>query len=177
MADYEEKAIYTNDLFRTHAVTWKRYIDDIFCIWNGPLNTLEAFFLFLKTSWPGLDFTMTYSLEQVNFLDTLVLKTDGGKLVTDLCTKPTARNSLLHYQSFHPTRMKDSIPKCQFKRVNRIVSKQDLLPQCLEEMRSKFVERGYPPHVLDTSGLDDSSHSKTSAKDLIPSVHNYHPLT
>ncbi|CAJ0924715.1 unnamed protein product [Ranitomeya imitator] len=122
MADYEKTAIYTNDLFQTHARVWKRYIDDIFCIWDGPEETLKTFFLFLKSSWPGLDFTMSYNLKEINFLDTLVCKNEEGELSTDLFTKPTDRNSLLHYHSFHPTRMKNSIPKSQFKRVQRIVS-------------------------------------------------------
>ncbi|CAJ0962677.1 unnamed protein product [Ranitomeya imitator] len=87
LADYENSTIYINDLFCTHAIVWKRYIDDIFCIWNGPQETLETFFEFLKTSWPGLDFTMTYDPNKVNFLDTIVIKNDQGEL----------------YRSFHKT--------------------------------------------------------------------------
>ncbi|CAJ0935926.1 unnamed protein product, partial [Ranitomeya imitator] len=121
MANYEESTIYINDIFRTHALS----------------------------SWPGLDFTMTHNLTQVNFLDTIILKNDQEVLSTDLFTKPTDRKSLLHYQSFHSTKMKNSIPKSQFKRVHRIVSDATLQKQRLEEMRSKFMERGYPPHILD----------------------------
>ncbi|CAJ0968597.1 unnamed protein product [Ranitomeya imitator] len=175
MADYEESAIYTNCLFKTHALMWKRYIDDIFCIWDGPDETLKTFFLFLKTSWPGLDFTITYNQKEVNFLDTLVCKNDQGELSTDLFTKPTDRNSLLHYHSFHPTRMKNAIPKSQFKRVHRIVSDKTRQTQRLDEMRSKFLERGYPPQTLNTS--ETISTTRTSSKDRIPFVHDYHPLS
>ncbi|CAJ0945056.1 unnamed protein product, partial [Ranitomeya imitator] len=175
MADYEESAIYTNCLFKTHALMWKRYIDDIFCIWDGPEETLKTFFLFLKTSWPGLDFTITYNQKEVNFLDTLVCKNDQGELSTDLFTKPTDRNSLLHYHSFHPTRMKNAIPKSQFKRVHRIVSDKTRQTQRLDEMRSKFLERGYPPQTLNTS--ETISTTRTSSKDRIPFVHDYHPLS
>ncbi|CAJ0934784.1 unnamed protein product [Ranitomeya imitator] len=175
MAEYEESAIYTNCLFKTHAVMWKRYIDDIFCIWDGPEETLKTFFLFLKTSWPGLDFTITYNQKEVNFLDTLVCKNDQGELSTDLFTKPTDRNSLLHYHSFHPTRMKNAIPKSQFKRVHRIVSDKTRQTQRLDEMRSKFLERGYPPQTLNTS--ETISTTRTSSKDRIPFVHDYHPLS
>ncbi|CAJ0916819.1 unnamed protein product [Ranitomeya imitator] len=175
MADYEKTAIYTNDLFQTHARVWKRYIDDIFCIWDGPEETLKTFFLFLKLSWPGLDFTMSYNLKEINFLDTLVCKNEEGKLSTDLFTKPTDWNSLLHYHSFHPTRMKNSIPKSQFKTVHRIVSDKTRQTQRLDEMRSKFLERGYPPQILNTS--ETTSSTRTKSKDRIPFVHDYHPLS
>ncbi|CAJ0922469.1 unnamed protein product [Ranitomeya imitator] len=122
MAHYEDTLIYTNELFLNHVLTWKRYIDDVFCIWKGDLDSLQTFFLFLKTAWPGLDFTMTQDSHQISFLDTLVNKDTNGNLSTDLYSKPTDRNSLLHFDSFHPPNMKKSIPKSQLNRVTRIVS-------------------------------------------------------
>ncbi|CAJ0940040.1 unnamed protein product [Ranitomeya imitator] len=81
MAHYEDTLIYTNSLFRQHVLTWKRYIDDIFCIWKGDLDSLQIFFQFLKNAWPGLDFTMSHDPHQISFLDTLVKKdTDGHTL-------------------------------------------------------------------------------------------------
>ncbi|CAJ0948079.1 unnamed protein product [Ranitomeya imitator] len=84
MAHFEDTLIYAHNLFRTHSVLWKRFIDDIFCIWKGDFASLETFFHFLKTSWPGLDFTMTHHSNQISFLDTLVMKDDHGNLSTDL---------------------------------------------------------------------------------------------
>ncbi|CAJ0917692.1 unnamed protein product [Ranitomeya imitator] len=147
MAHYEDTSIYTQDLFRSHALTWKRYIDDVFCVWGGDLRTLQAFFQVLRTSWPGLDFTMTYDTHQISFLDTLVIKDDNGNLSTDLYSKPTDRNSLLHYSSFHPKNMIKSIPKSQLNRVSKIVSDPATKDLRTTEMRSKFRERGYPPRM------------------------------
>ncbi|CAJ0967219.1 unnamed protein product [Ranitomeya imitator] len=149
MAHYEDTSIYTQDLFHSHALTWKRYIDDVFCVWGG-------------TSWPGLDFTMTYDTHQISFLDTLVIKDDNGNLSTDLYLKPTDRNSLLHYSSFHPKNMIKSIPKSQLNRVSKIVSDPATKDLRTTEMRSKFRGRGYPPRILDTPPRP-TNHSPTLA--------------
>ncbi|CAJ0958388.1 unnamed protein product [Ranitomeya imitator] len=106
---------------------------------NGDLTSLHKFFQFLKTSWPGLYFTMRYDYNQISFLDTLVIKDDSGNLSTDLYSKPTDRNSLLHYDSFHPRNMKKSIPKSQIHRVAKIVSNPVLKEQSIQEMKSKFL--------------------------------------
>ncbi|CAJ0941624.1 unnamed protein product [Ranitomeya imitator] len=127
MALFEEEIVYPDPLFQAYCPFWKRYIDDVFCLWTGTPQTLDLFFHTLNTSWPGLTFTMTSSTERVNFLDTLIFKDELGTLRTDLYTKPTDRNSLLHYSSSHPTATKRSIPRSQFKRVQRIVTDPDLL--------------------------------------------------
>ncbi|CAJ0951361.1 unnamed protein product [Ranitomeya imitator] len=170
MAHYEDTSIYTQDLFRSHALTWKRYIDDVFCVWGGDLRTLQAFFQVLRTSWPGLDFTMTYDTHKISFLNTLVIKDDNGNLSTDLYSKPTDHNSLLHYSSFHPKNMIKSIPKSQLNRVSKIVSDPATKDLRTTEMRSKFRERGYPPRILDTTQANSTTRDRISATSRISVV-------
>ncbi|CAJ0919662.1 unnamed protein product [Ranitomeya imitator] len=175
MAHYEDTLIYTNSLFRQHVLTWKRYIDDIFCIWKGDLDSLQIFFQFLKNAWPGLDFTMSHDPHQISFLDTLVNKDTDGNLSTDLYSKPTDRNSLLHYDSFHPPNMKKSIPKSQLNRVTKIVSDPVIKDQRISEMKSKFRERGYPLRILDNATTDHNIIKRPPASSRIPFIHQYHP--
>ncbi|CAJ0964824.1 unnamed protein product [Ranitomeya imitator] len=150
MAHYEDTLIYAYDSLCRHVIAWKRYIDYLICVRKGDLVSLNVFFQFLRSSWPGLDFTMTHDHNQINFLDTLVIKDADGNLSTDLYSKPTDRNSLLHYESFHPCNMKRSIPKSQLHKVSKIVSNPTLKEQRNLEMKSKFRDRGYSPHMLDT---------------------------
>ncbi|CAJ0919542.1 unnamed protein product [Ranitomeya imitator] len=175
MAHFEDTSIYTHELFQNHVLTWKRYIDDVFCIWRGDLDSLQDFFLFLRTAWPGLDFTMTHDPYRISFLDTVVIKDTNGNLSTDLYSKPTDRNSLLHYDSFHPKNMKKSIPKSQLHRVTKIVSDPAIKEQRTSEMKSKFRERGYPPRILDVANTNDTRRVRDSAVSRIPFVHQYHP--
>ncbi|CAJ0965043.1 unnamed protein product [Ranitomeya imitator] len=173
MAHYEDTSIYTHELFHNHVLTWKRYIDDVFCIWRGNVASLQT--IFLKTTLRGLDFTVTHDLYQISFLDTFVKKDINGNLTIDLYSKPTDRNSLLHFDSFHPLNMKKSIPKSQLNRVTRIVSDPDLKDHRLSEMKSKFCERGYPPRILESSTTDLTRRDKIPATSRIPFVHQCHP--
>ncbi|CAJ0968864.1 unnamed protein product [Ranitomeya imitator] len=156
MALFEEEIVYPDPLFQAYCPFWRRYIDDVFCLWTGTPQTLDLFFHTLNTAWPGLTFTMTSSTDSVSFLDTLVFRDESGILKTDLYTKPTDRNSLLHYHSLHPNATKKSIPRSQFKRVQRIVTDPTLLKTRTDEMYSKFRERGYPPDLL-TEAIDPNT--------------------
>ncbi|CAJ0952438.1 unnamed protein product [Ranitomeya imitator] len=148
MATFEEEVIYPNDLFKAHCITWKRYIDDIFCIWTGTLDSLNEFFETLNHSWSGLSFTITKDTQQISFLDTMVIKDASGTLSTDLYRKPTDRNSLLYYTSLHPASTRNAIPRSQFQRVDKLVSDHTKKQVRIDEMYHKFRERGYPPNVL-----------------------------
>ncbi|CAJ0927188.1 unnamed protein product [Ranitomeya imitator] len=169
MALFEEKIVYPDPLFQAYCPFWRRYIDDVFCLWTGTPQTLDLFFHTLNTAWPGLTFTMTSNTEKVSFLDTLVFRDELGTLKTDLYTKPTDRNSLLHFQSLHPTATKKSIPRSQFKRVQRIVTDPDLLKTRTDEM-----ERGYPPDLL-TEAINPRTTARPPSNKRIPFVHTYHP--
>ncbi|CAJ0931100.1 unnamed protein product [Ranitomeya imitator] len=141
MNNYENAYVYNNSLFRTYSRCWLRFIDDIFCLWTGPHDTLLRFTEYLNSIRPELQFTLNSNPMQIPFLDTLVIREPNGSLATDIFSKPTDSNSLLHYQSCHSISTKHSLPRSQFKRVARIVSKPSLLPERLEEMSHKFMAR------------------------------------
>ncbi|CAJ0968565.1 unnamed protein product [Ranitomeya imitator] len=67
-----------------------------------------------------------------------------GRLRTDIFVKETDRNSLLMFDSNHPRSMVNSLPWSQLLRVRRIVSDEDKVNLRLDEMCSKFLQRGYP---------------------------------
>ncbi|XP_077125312.1 uncharacterized protein LOC143782087 [Ranitomeya variabilis] len=148
MDSFEKEYVYNNLLFRSHSLCWLRYIDDVFCLWTGPLDSLMAFSEQLNSVRAELQFTLNFSTSQISFLDTMIIRSPTGKLSTDLFSKPTDTNSLLHYQSCHPLSTKNSLPRSQFKRVARIVSNSDVLPTRLDNMSLKFAARHYPSSLL-----------------------------
>ncbi|CAJ0932891.1 unnamed protein product [Ranitomeya imitator] len=157
-----------------HVIIWKRYIDDVFCIWHGSPDSLKNFFEFLNVSWPGIKFTINTSQDKMNFLDTLVIKDSDGRLSTDLYFKDTDRNSLLHYDSLHPPSTKRSIPRAQYHRVQRIVSNTEVRESRIEGMTRKFLARGYPPALLENSRTVSNT-PKIDNTRRIPFVHRFHP--
>ncbi|CAJ0949465.1 unnamed protein product [Ranitomeya imitator] len=88
MDRFEREYVYTNPIFQQNALIWYRYIDDIFCIWQGNHTSLQEFYDAINTTRPELTFTLTYHDSEVTFLDTKVLKNSLGNLNTDLYSKP-----------------------------------------------------------------------------------------
>ncbi|CAJ0967981.1 unnamed protein product [Ranitomeya imitator] len=102
MNSFEETFVYTDDRYKQYVKHYLRYIDDIFFIWTGPADILQTFHQTLNSIYPELQFTIQYDTNRISFLDTLILKDIEGHLSTDLYSKPTDCNSLLHYSSSHP---------------------------------------------------------------------------
>ncbi|CAJ0968865.1 unnamed protein product [Ranitomeya imitator] len=149
MDSFEYNYVYENILFKTHNLCWFCYIDDMFCIWMGPYDTLVTFTEHLNSIRPELQFTLNYSLTHISFLDTLVTREPSGQLSTDIISKPTDSNSLLTFHSCHPSSIKHSLPSSQFKRVTCIVSNPSLLPGHVDKISLKFAARHYPKNLLD----------------------------
>ncbi|CAJ0915594.1 unnamed protein product [Ranitomeya imitator] len=77
MNELEVKYIFNNSLFLQYAKCYHRYIDDIFCVWSGSLDSLKTFHEYLNSIIPELSFTIQYNMKEIPFLDTLVLRTGG----------------------------------------------------------------------------------------------------
>ncbi|CAJ0940724.1 unnamed protein product [Ranitomeya imitator] len=180
MDHFERTYIYPNSVFQQNALTWHRYIDDIFCIWKGDQTSVQEFFNTLNEARPGLSFTLVQHHEEIAFLDTKVLKDVAGNLSMDLYTKPTDCNSLLLYDSCHPRPTRDSLPRSQFKRVTRIVSNSAIRNTRVQEMADKFKARNYPTKLLElesSKALNNTGDSvlTTVRNPRLPFVHNHHP--
>ncbi|CAJ0934536.1 unnamed protein product [Ranitomeya imitator] len=180
MDRFERDFVYPDTLFQQHALLWYRYIDDIFCIWQGDHTSLTRFYNAINDIRTELKFSISYHMETITFLDTKVCKDIHGSLTTDIYSKPTDRNNLLLYNSCHPKSTRNSLPRSQFKRVSRIVSNHTIRQTRLQEMSKKFEDRAYPYTLLNTEMTKVLSEtdptSITSPKPpRLPFVHSHHP--
>ncbi|CAJ0967794.1 unnamed protein product [Ranitomeya imitator] len=142
---YETSYVYCHPLFSSNVIFWRHFIDDVFFIWTGDAEALRGFHADLNSSTPNITFSLQYSDQSINFLDTLVITRSGGIVETDLYVKSTDRNSLLSYTSNHPRHVKKALPKSQHDRIRRIVSNPVQRTMRHMEMDRKFHDRGYPP--------------------------------
>ncbi|XP_075425517.1 vomeronasal type-2 receptor 26-like [Ascaphus truei] len=101
MARFEEEFIYPHPGFINHGHMWVRYIDDVFLIWLGDVGSLLSFISDINKARDTIGFTCQFSDISVNFLDTTI-SVVNNRLESNMFTKPTDRNNLLHYSSFHP---------------------------------------------------------------------------
>lgn len=150
MGLFEEHYIYSNHSFRNNLILWKRYLDDVLCIFKGSLVELQMFFTYLNTCCEYLSFTMEYDKNKISFLDLWIIR-NGAHLYTDLYRKPTARNTLLRADSEHPRHLKESLPFSQLCRVKRICKTPEDFRRNSDEMITNFSRRGYHKKVLNNA--------------------------
>ena len=131
-----------------HISIWKRFIDDIFFIWTGSMDSLVEFQHTANTLHPSIKFTFESSISEVNFLDTTVYIDESRKFRTKLFRKPTDKNLILHFDSHHPLHIKRNIVYSQALRYKRIISDPLTLEEELRTLKRIFLSRRYPPGLV-----------------------------
>jgi len=103
MAELEEKLLTNSP---KDPILWKRYIDDILCIWPGDASELDNFVKYLNRAHPTIKFTYESSSTSVDFLDITIYKGNRFHRHRKLDVKPffkaTNKFQYLQYNSAHP---------------------------------------------------------------------------
>ena len=98
---------------------------------------------------PNIKFTYEFSEASINFLD-LHVRLSNGKLHTFLYVKPADCHQYLHFQSSHPKHTKKAIVFSQTLRVSRACSQEEDYKNYCNQMKSWFLKRSYPEHLINT---------------------------
>ena len=125
-------------------LVWKRYIDDIFIIWQHGQDELTKFVSHLNAKHKTIKFTEERSTTSINFLDITVNLSKNGKIITSLYCKPTDSHNYLLYLSEHPRHLLRGIPFSLFLRVRRICLNTLDFRQNSLMLATHFIRRGYP---------------------------------
>ena len=120
MGRFEENFVYKTE-WSNYVIIWVRFIDDIFLIWKGDIDSITEFIGHLNNAAPSIKFTHEISTNSVNFLDTTVLEDRQGNISTDVYQKPTDTHPYLHWTSAHPPHLQQSIPYSQALTLRRIL--------------------------------------------------------
>ena len=98
----------TEIINRSHfkPLTWKRFIDDVFSVWNINKEEINSFVELEKSYYPTIKFTAEISDTEITFLDTCGYKGERFKKesILDVRThfKPTETFQYTHFTSCHP---------------------------------------------------------------------------
>ena len=144
MHRFESKALQNYPL---KPLIWRRFIDDIFCLWTHGEDELNTFLNYLNNLHPTIKLTCDHSNHSVSFLDTKVILNDGH-LTTDLYTKPTDTHNYLHFTSAHPPHCTKHGPYSQLLRIKRICSNHSDFIRHQEALTGYYKKRGYPSRIL-----------------------------
>ncbi|CAJ0962494.1 unnamed protein product [Ranitomeya imitator] len=201
MAVLEDKFVYSSILWR-HVRAWWRYIDDIFVIWEGSLQELLDFQTYLNQIHSVLQFTLTHSMTQVQFLDTLVQQ---GNTRQFRIYRLTAELSFIFLLRKLPLSARMVMMDCQRIQSHSFPETDSLLmfdatthgkvtamesvdtgPEKLCLMRIRLINRGYPGREVvrfkekTLNCSRESIRKKTRVKrvcDRIPFVTSYNPAS
>ena len=126
---------------------YKRFIEDIIAAMIRTKEDARRFVEWMNTLWPGIEFTFEWSDKDLTYLDVTLVMSEG-RLETDRHVKPTNPQLFLHYKSSHPPQSFKAIVYGQARTVKTICSKEEFVGKFYENLKSKFLDRGYPLQIV-----------------------------
>ena len=93
-------------------------------------------------------FKIGCNVQELPFLDVLVILRDHKHFSTDIFYKETNSNFYLDYNSHHPKHIKDNIPYGLAKKIIIFVSDDQRAPFRLQQMKSWLLKCNYPLKII-----------------------------
>ena len=125
-------------------ITYFRYRDDCFLLWNGSLQLLKQFVYFVNILDPSLRFTVEIGGKSLRFMD-LLITIRNGFLHTTVYSKPTNGHLYLHYDSCHPKSTKSAVQTGVALRLRRICSTEEERKTSFKNYKAFLVSRNHSP--------------------------------
>ena len=171
----------------TKPLEWKRYIDDVFSLWDTNREEIDKFIEHANSHHATIKFTAEISHKETTFLDICVFKGQRFKKenILDVRShfKPTETFQYTHYSSCHQPGVSKGFIKGEALRLLRTNSSKTIFEENIRNISVRLRMRGYPRHLIDhilsevkfaerESALQQRQ--KTQEKPL-PFVTQYHP--
>jgi hypothetical protein len=131
-------------------VTYFRFRDDCFLIWNGDLSLINQFVYFVNILDPSLKFTVEIGGKSLKFMD-LLITLENGKLETTVYSKPTDGHLYIHHDSCHPKSTKLAVQKSVALRLKIICSTDEKYAEKAKDYKAFLVTRNHRPEDVITN--------------------------
>ena len=182
-------AVETEIINRSHfkPLIWKRYIDDIFSLWNINEEEIYSFTELANNYHPTIKFTAEISDTEITFLDTCIYKGERFKKesILDVRThfKPTETFQYTHFTSCHPPGVRKGFIKGEALRLLRTNSSKATFEENITQFKRRLRDRGYPDNLLENTISEIKFSERMSAlqnkqktrKRILPFVTEYRP--
>ena len=129
---------------------WSRFRDDCLALWRGSKAEFLGFVAMVNSVDKDIQFTskMNWDKNEVVFLDLVIKNNEEGFLVTDLHTKPNAKNSLLLPSSCHPPTVTRASVYGLALRINQNCSTPETAEKRYEELAARLKQHEYSDAVI-----------------------------
>ena len=152
MADFENKYVFN---YPVQPTLYRRYIDDIFFVWNHDLSELDQFIDHLNAVHPTIKFTKTVSSTEITYLDLDIYIKDNS-IHTKTHFKPTNTFSYLHGRSNHPHSTFKGVKRGENIRILRNTSEEATYESTMQFINNHFKKRKYPTHLTNQTPISFS---------------------
>ena len=129
-------------------VYFKRYVDDIFCLFESE-NHVQEFLTYLNSRHQNMNFT--FEIESDNnmpFLDVKVIRSDSS-FITSLYRKPTFSGVYTNFGSFIPELYKRNLVSTLLFRIFTICSTWELMHKEVMNLKNILKRNSYPRSLTD----------------------------
>ena len=134
-------------------LVWKRYIDDILCIWTGTRSQIDSFLDRLNRAHHSIKFTWSISDTQIQFLDLNIHKgqrfSQTNLLDLKSYFKPTNTFQYLHFASSHPRSVYKGLVKEEAIRFLRSNTNAPTFTNTICIFKKHLLHRKYPKDFID----------------------------
>ena len=138
---------------RRKPLTWKRFIDDIFSLWDTNKEDIDLFIEQANSFHPTIKFTAEISQIETTFLDTTVYKGERfeKERILDVRThfKSTETFQYTNFNSCHPPGVKKGFVKGEALRLLRTNSSKVLFDKNIKNFKTRLISRGYPESMVE----------------------------
>ena len=166
---------------------WKRYVDDVFSLWDTNREEINNFIKHANNYNPTIKFTADISDKEIIFLDTCIYK--GARfekesiLDTRTYFKPTETFQYTHFKSCHPPGVKKGFVKGEGLRLLRTNSSEETFVENIRIFKLRLRTRGYPNNLIDKTLSEVKFSDRKKAlkdntrvqKEILPFVTQYNP--
>ena len=149
MSEFETKLIRQS---RIKPIEWKRYIDDVFSLWNKNKQDINLFIEQANQFHPSIKFTAEIPKNAITFLDTIIYKFLIDSIL-DIKThyKPTKTFQYTHFASCQPPDVKRGFINGEATRLLRTNSSQTTFEECLLNFKLRLKAREYRNNFIERS--------------------------
>ena len=131
---------------------WKRFIDDIFCLWDTNKEDIDQFIEHANSCHPTIKFTAEVSQTETTFLDTTVYKGERfeNERILHVRThfKPTETFQYTHFKSCHPTGVEKGFVRGEALRLLRTNSSNNKFEENIQNFKTRLISRDYPEKMV-----------------------------
>ena len=130
---------------------WKRYIDNVFSLWNTSLDKIKSFVEKANNLHSMTKLTAEMSATEITFLDTSVQRGQIRQEINPRRANTLQSTETLQYTNFyscHPPGVKEDLIKGEVLGLLRTNSSHITFERNIRNFQNRLLERGFPAAIL-----------------------------